>query len=169
MDTPKTKLFSRQDLRRVLHKLYNERVELTMIGNDDVVAGYLDYHNRGKNAEEIPYYIGNELITQGIVEITSGNEHYGEENFVAVRAKIVEIVEAIRCDVGDTVKCLLKDYDDVWYSGFVTGWTSQDLDTLYINDIRIVPSKVMLTRKVLLEKIQVKPPKYGWSPQLRVD
>lgn len=167
-----TSLFGRKNLRKLFKKLYNERSELTIINTDLEDVAYIDYHISYKGAEEVPYEVAKELVRQDLIEITSGNEYYGEENYIINRTNIIKIAPTLRYDVGDTVSCTLKNFEDQTYSGFITGWMLQELGALYINDLRIIPSTVMLTRKILIEKIkapnQERPLWTKWT-KLRID
>jgi hypothetical protein len=160
--------FNRKDFRLLFHKLYNENCELTMISNNYGNIAYLNYHHSVRKTEPIPFHICYELVRQNLVTLDNGNEYYGEENYVANKENIKMIASNISCDVGDTVICLLKDYEDLYYSGFITGWIMQELNGIYVDDRRIIPSKVMVTRRVLIEKIQVKIPSYAHS-KVRID
>ncbi|MDP2692786.1 MAG: hypothetical protein Q8O88_04070 [bacterium] len=139
----------RNKLRWALHILYNENATLTVV--DDSFACFYRW-NRNKKEVEFPYNIALHLIHQDLVDLDSGNDYYKEENYVANKKNIENIVQNIRCSVGDTVRVKLKNYEHIELSGFVTKCNLNELKVLYINDLVIIPTEVALTRKILIEK-----------------
>lgn len=145
----------RIELRRTLQILYNENAILTVVAKD-LYACFYRWSRRLKAEKEIPYSIAYQIINQNLVELESGNDYYGEENYVANKEAIEKIANTVRYSVGDTVKATLKDYEDIELSGFVTGCLLHELEYVYINDIRIYPCKIALTRRMLTEKTVMK-------------